>query len=122
MSELEQPTAGIGRRDGDLDAQVLIVGAGPTELVLACDLTRRGRLRILDKAPAPFAGSRGKGLQPRSLEVLDDPGVVERVLASGVSHLPFRGWQGNRVIRPDGALMSRCGSTRTTAAAASPRR
>jgi 2-polyprenyl-6-methoxyphenol hydroxylase-like FAD-dependent oxidoreductase len=73
------------------------VEAGPTGLTLACDLARRGvRLRIIDQAPEPFAGSRGKGLQPRSLEVLDDLGLVERVLAAGVRHLPYRDWQGRR--------------------------
>jgi 2-polyprenyl-6-methoxyphenol hydroxylase-like FAD-dependent oxidoreductase len=46
-------------------------------------------LRIVDKAPEYFAGSRGKGLQPRSLEVLDDLGVVDQVLANGRFHLPF---------------------------------
>ncbi|XXF76241.1 FAD-dependent oxidoreductase [Myxococcaceae bacterium GXIMD 01537] len=64
--------------------RVLIAGAGPTGLTLACELARRGLpFRIIDAAPGPFAGSRGKGLQPRTLEVLDDLGVVDRVLASG---------------------------------------
>ena len=55
--------------------QVLIVGAGPTGLTLACDLARRNiDFRLIDKAPSYFAGSRGKGLQPRSLEVFDDLG------------------------------------------------
>ena len=55
------------------DIDVLIVGAGPTGLTLAIDLARRGvRLRLIDQAAAPFAGSRGKGLQPRSLEVFED--------------------------------------------------
>ena len=78
---------------------VLIVGAGPTGLTFACDLARRKvPFRIVDKAPDYFAGSRGKGLQPRSLEVLDDLGVVDQVLASGRFHLPFRGYDGPTVI------------------------
>ncbi|MGD9652470.1 MAG: FAD-dependent monooxygenase [Candidatus Dadabacteria bacterium] len=33
---------------------VLIVGAGPTGLTMACELARRGvPFRIIDKAPAP---------------------------------------------------------------------
>ena len=56
---------------------VLIVGAGPTGLALACDLARREvNFRIVDKAHEYFSGSRGKGLQPRSLEVLDDQAHV----------------------------------------------
>ena len=68
----------------DALAQVLIVGAGPTGLTLACDLARRGvTFRIIDKAPTYFVGSRGKALQPRTLEVMDDLGVIGEVLASG---------------------------------------
>ena len=78
---------------------VLIVGAGPTGLTLACDLARRGvNLRIIDKSPTFFAGSRGKGLQPRSLELLDDLGIVDQILANGRFHLPFRGYDGSTVL------------------------
>jgi 2-polyprenyl-6-methoxyphenol hydroxylase-like FAD-dependent oxidoreductase len=40
----------------------------------------------------------GKGLQPRSLEVLDDLGVVDQVHANGGFHLPFRGYDGATVL------------------------
>ncbi len=70
---------------------VLIVGAGPTGLTLACDLRRRGvALRIVDAAPEPFAGSRGKGLQPRTLEIFDDLGVVDAIRAAGATYPRFR--------------------------------
>ncbi|WP_171165074.1 FAD-dependent monooxygenase [Streptomyces sp. I05A-00742] len=70
---------------------VLIVGAGPTGLTLACDLARRGvAVRILDKRTAHHRESRGKGLQPRSLEVFEDLGVADRILASATARLPFR--------------------------------
>ncbi|MEV4019836.1 FAD-dependent monooxygenase [Nonomuraea angiospora] len=59
-------------------AQVLVVGAGPTGLTLACDLARRGvAVRIIDQAPGPFPGSRAKGLTPRTVEVFDDLGIAE---------------------------------------------
>jgi 2-polyprenyl-6-methoxyphenol hydroxylase-like FAD-dependent oxidoreductase len=78
---------------------VLIVGAGPTGLALACVLARRGvTFRIIDKTAEYFAGSRGKGLQPRSLEVLEDLGVIDRILANGRFHLPFRGYDGATVL------------------------
>jgi 2-polyprenyl-6-methoxyphenol hydroxylase-like FAD-dependent oxidoreductase len=77
------------------DIAVLIVGAGPTGLTLACDLARpKVSFRIVEQAPEFFAGSPGKGLQPRSLEVLDDLGVVDQILANGRFHLPFRGYEG----------------------------
>jgi 2-polyprenyl-6-methoxyphenol hydroxylase-like FAD-dependent oxidoreductase len=79
--------------------QVLIVGAGTTGLALACDLARRGvKFRIVDKAQRYFTGSRGKGLQPRSLEVFDDFGIVEEILSLGKFHVPFRGYDGATVL------------------------
>ena len=81
------------------EKSVLIVGAGPTGLTVACELARRGvDFRIVDKAPAYFAGSRGKGLQPRSLEVFHDLGVVEKILENGRFHLPFRAYDGTTVL------------------------
>src|SRR5580765_2450384 len=72
-------------------AATLIAGAGPTGLTLACELARRSvPFRLVDAAPAPFNGSRGKGLQPRTLEVFDDIGIVHDVLASGALYPRFR--------------------------------
>ena len=66
---------------------VIIIGAGPTGLTLACDLARRGvPFRIVDKATEPFSGSRGKGVQPRTLEVFDDLGVVGEFLSAGSAY------------------------------------
>ncbi|MEW2549481.1 FAD-dependent monooxygenase [Streptomyces sp. NPDC047002] len=63
---------------------VLVVGAGPTGLTLGCDLLRRGvSVRIVERTDGLFPGSRGKGMQPRTLEVLDDLGVVSRMFAAG---------------------------------------
>lgn len=65
---------------------VLVAGAGPTGLTLAIDLARRGiAVRLIDKATQYFEGSRGDGLQPRTLEVFDDLGVVDEVLRQGRS-------------------------------------
>ncbi|MQY35202.1 Anhydrotetracycline monooxygenase [Streptomyces sp. RB17] len=63
---------------------VLIVGAGPTGLTLGIDLARRGvEALIVERAEALFPGSRGKGLQPRTLEVFDDLGVLQAIRAAG---------------------------------------
>ncbi|WP_405061165.1 FAD-dependent monooxygenase [Kribbella sp. NBC_01505] len=65
---------------------VLIAGAGPTGLTLAIDLARRGlAVRIIDKATVFFEGSRGDGLQPRTLEVFDDLGVIDEVLRQSLA-------------------------------------
>jgi 2-polyprenyl-6-methoxyphenol hydroxylase-like FAD-dependent oxidoreductase len=63
---------------------VLIVGAGPTGLTLALDLLRRGiSCRLIEAAEGPSDGSRGKGIQPRTLEIFDDLGIIEPILAAG---------------------------------------
>ncbi|MEU5785348.1 FAD-dependent monooxygenase [Micromonospora lupini] len=70
---------------------VLVIGAGPTGLTLACELARGGvPFRLVEAAPGPQPGSRGKGVQPRTLEVFDDLGVVERVIANGQMAMPAR--------------------------------
>ena len=71
--------------------KVLIAGGGPTGLTLGIDLARRGvEVRIVDKAERHFDGSRGDGIQPRTLEVFDDLGVVDAVLAQGCGPTPIR--------------------------------
>lgn len=66
---------------------VLVVGAGPAGSALAIDLTRRGMtVRIIDKADRAFDGSRAKGIQPRTLEVLEDLGALDEVLAGGSTY------------------------------------
>ncbi|WP_437997890.1 FAD-dependent monooxygenase [Sorangium sp. So ce185] len=68
----------------------LIVGAGPTGLTLACELARSGvSFRLIEAAPGPRPGSRGKGIQPRTLEVFDDLGIVDRVIAHGRMAMPI---------------------------------
>ncbi len=75
----------------DCSTDVLICGAGAAGLTLAVELARRGvRFRLIDGLPAPFQGSRGKGIQPRTLEVFEDLGVVDRVLAAGGPYPPQR--------------------------------
>lgn len=79
------------------DVDVLIAGAGPTGLALAVDLARRGiSARLVEQSDRLFPGSRGKGLQPRTLEVLDDLGVIDAVIASGGPYPLMMGWQDDR--------------------------
>ncbi|MEU6214719.1 FAD-dependent monooxygenase [Streptomyces sp. NPDC047023] len=74
--------------------EVLVVGAGPTGLTLAADLARRGvRALVVERADALFPGSRGKGIQPRTLEVLHDLGVLDAVLAAGGPYPVGMIWQ-----------------------------
>ncbi len=69
---------------------VLIVGAGPAGTALAIDLARRGvAVRLIDKAPHAFDGSRAKGIQPRTLEVFDDLGALPDILDQGALYPPM---------------------------------
>ena len=78
---------------------VVVAGAGPTGLTLAIELARRGvPVRVLDRAQTLFPGSRGKGLQPRTLEVFDDLGVIGAVLAAGEPFPPMRLYRGAEVV------------------------
>ena len=88
---------------GEATTDVLICGAGAAGLALAIDLARRSvDFRLIEKAEAPFRGSRGKGLQPRSLEVFEDLGFVDRLFAVGGPYPPTRryGPNGDYVDEP----------------------
>ncbi len=70
---------------------VLICGAGAAGLTLAIDLARRGvAFRLIEKTDGPFSGSRGKAVQPRSQEVFEDLGILDRVAALGGLYPPQR--------------------------------
>ena len=63
---------------------VLIVGAGPTGLVLALWLTRqRVKVRIVDKSAGPGSTSRAMAVQARTLELYRQLDLTEAVLAAG---------------------------------------
>ncbi|MFE7119463.1 FAD-dependent monooxygenase [Streptomyces sp. NPDC057654] len=86
---------------------VLIAGAGPAGLVLALELSRRGvPHRLVEAADAPFPGSKGKGLQPRTQEVFDDLGVIEAIHAKGSPYPPMTTWE-NGEPGPDWEMMTR---------------
>jgi 2-polyprenyl-6-methoxyphenol hydroxylase-like FAD-dependent oxidoreductase len=66
------------------NADVLIVGAGPTGLTMACELLRHGITpRIIDKAMAPTDKSKAFAIHPRTLELLDNMGIVDTFLKEG---------------------------------------
>jgi 2-polyprenyl-6-methoxyphenol hydroxylase-like FAD-dependent oxidoreductase len=66
------------------DTDVLIVGAGPTGLVLALWLTRVGvRVRIVDKTSEPGTTSRALAVQARTLELYGQLGIADLVVERG---------------------------------------
>ena len=65
--------------------EVLVVGAGPVGLTMACELARHGvGCRIVDRAPAPSSTSKALGIFPRTLEVFQMMGIVDDILSAGL--------------------------------------
>jgi 2-polyprenyl-6-methoxyphenol hydroxylase-like FAD-dependent oxidoreductase len=63
---------------------VVIAGAGPTGLMLACELRLRGvRVLVLEKDAEPPPWVRALGLHVRSIEIMDQRGLLERFLEVG---------------------------------------
>ncbi|OWJ69253.1 FAD-dependent oxidoreductase [Inquilinus limosus] len=86
----------------DFAADVLVCGAGAAGLTLAIELARRGvSFRLIDKTVEPFYGSRGKGIQPRTQEVFEDLGILDKVFAAGSIYPMMRDY------RPDGSFVEK---------------
>ena len=67
-----------------MDIDVLVVGAGPTGLMLACQLARRSlRVLIIDRHRGPSLQTRALGVQARTLEIYAKLGIAERALDLG---------------------------------------
>ncbi|HSJ76481.1 MAG TPA: FAD-dependent monooxygenase, partial [Gemmatimonadales bacterium] len=80
-----------------MDADVIIVGAGPTGLMLAGELCRAGvRPLVLERQRQPRDIPKAGGLSGQILEVLRYRGLLERFEAAGTGpapalRLPFGG-------------------------------
>lgn len=63
---------------------VLIVGAGPTGLMMACELARHGvPFRIIDKKSEPTKTTNAVWIQPRTLEIFEQIGIIHRFIQEG---------------------------------------
>jgi len=84
---MSRDEGGSGRMEARISAQsdVLVVGAGPTGLVLAAELARHGAsFRIIDAAPAPSEKSRAIGIQARTLELMQSMGLADTFVGRGL--------------------------------------
>jgi 2-polyprenyl-6-methoxyphenol hydroxylase-like FAD-dependent oxidoreductase len=84
---------------GHADVDVLVVGAGPTGLLLGAELWRREvTCLVVDANPEPMHWDRATVIHPGSLEMFDALGLVDRFLEEGVPQRAVR-------IHSDGALL-----------------
>ncbi|CAN5498079.1 FAD-dependent monooxygenase [soil metagenome] len=81
------------------DAQVLIVGAGPTGLMLALWLAKKGvPFRIIERNGGPGEASRAVAVQARTLEFSRQLGIADEVVASGIVMDRLRLWEGEHEV------------------------
>lgn len=78
---------------------MLVVGAGPTGLVLALWLARLGvRVRIIDRTEAPGTTSRALAVQARTLEFERQVGLSDAVVAQGAPLIAVNLWVAGRKV------------------------
>jgi 2-polyprenyl-6-methoxyphenol hydroxylase-like FAD-dependent oxidoreductase len=88
---------------------VLVVGAGPTGLVLAAELLARGiRTRVIDKGAGVALQARAIGIHARTLEILDMMGLADRFTERGQLVRQLRFYSQDRCLAS--LEFSRCGS------------
>ena len=80
-----------------METEVLIVGAGPTGLMLASQLARRGvRALIIDRHSGPAQQTRAMAVQARTLEIYSKLGIADRALALGERGTGANMWANGR--------------------------
>ncbi|WFU11611.1 FAD-dependent monooxygenase (plasmid) [Rhizobium sp. CB3090] len=80
-----------------IQEQVLVVGAGPTGLVLALWLTKMGiSVRIISDAPGPGTASRALAVHARTLELYGQMNLADAVVAAGFEVKGVKLWVGGK--------------------------
>ncbi len=76
---------------------VLIIGAGPTGLLMAAEAARyKMKCRIVDKLAAPEKQSRALAVQPRTLEIFNHLGIAEEFLSKGLKIFAANPYSGKK--------------------------
>src|SRR5690349_14959642 len=85
------------------ETEVLIVGAGPTGLVLALWLVRqRIKVRIVDRSDGPGTSSRAMAVQARTLELYRQLDLADEIVEGGLRNPAINMWvKGERRARLD---------------------
>lgn len=78
-----------------MDTQVLIVGAGPTGLMMANQLARRGiKPLLIDRHGGPAQQTRAMGVQARTLEIYAKLGIADEAVRRGAVTRGVNLWSG----------------------------
>ncbi|WP_159350466.1 FAD-dependent monooxygenase [Roseomonas harenae] len=81
------------------DMTALVVGAGPTGLLLGSELRRRGvNCRIIDAHPTSLPWDRATVVHPRSLELFESLGIAAPLLAAGVKQRVARLYSAGSIL------------------------
>jgi rifampicin monooxygenase len=87
---------------GGVMIDVIVAGGGPTGLMLASELRLHGvHVVVLEKEAEPTGYVRALGLHVRSIEVMDQRGLLERFLALGKPYPLGGSFAGITKPRPD---------------------
>ena len=92
-----------------LETSVLVVGAGPTGLLLASELQRRGvPCHLIDARPGPMHWDRATIVHPRSLQIFESLGLVDKLLDVGCRQRVIKIYSGGKTL---GTIdLANCGS------------
>jgi 2-polyprenyl-6-methoxyphenol hydroxylase-like FAD-dependent oxidoreductase len=91
------PMTDLSQRNPNVDVDVLIVGAGPTGLMLANQLARRGvKPVIIDRHSGPAQQSRAMAVQARTMEIYAKMGIIDKALALGARASGANMWANGR--------------------------
>ena len=86
-----------------MDVDAIVVGGGPTGLMLASELRLQGvRVLVLERDAEPTPYVRALGLHARSIEVMDQRGLLEEFLALGEQYPLGGSFAGIGKPQPDG--------------------
>lgn len=113
-TEATTRTTGTTRGDG---TDVLVVGAGPTGMLLAGDLAAAGvRVTIIERRPHETSNmTRAFGVHARTLELLDARGLADELVKTGTSITGLRLFSRISSTSPGSTPASRsCSSPRST--------
>jgi 2-polyprenyl-6-methoxyphenol hydroxylase-like FAD-dependent oxidoreductase len=85
-----------------MQTDVLVVGAGPTGLMLGTELGLAGVTPvIIDALPVPSGQAKGGGVQPRTAEVFDLRGMMDQLLDRALPQEPVGGHFGGLPVELD---------------------